>query len=141
MTHSSLNGSSHHRRSNPGHPESLGVARLEPHEVTEVIRVRGEGESVTWFKELSAEQRGTLVSQLHDIVGSLKDDAALPEVEQPMVAGTTGRGGKSTDARFDKTTLYLTKTTKLGAQRQLLGTKSDLSILVNLLLNDWLKRR
>jgi len=59
-----------------------------------------------------------------------------PDVQTPEQP--SGRGGKSSNAAFEKTTLYLQKDVKLNAQRQLLGTDEDLSTLMNRLLSEWL---
>jgi hypothetical protein len=48
------------------------------------------------------------------------------------------RGGKSSNAAFEKTTMYLEKEMKLNVQRRLLGTDEDMSSLVNRLLSEWL---
>lgn len=60
-----------------------------------------------------------------------------PPVEVPPEP-IRGRGGKSSSAAYDKTTLYLDRQVKLAAQRRLLGSEEDMSTLITRLLSEWL---
>ena len=51
-----------------------------------------------------------MVSNFREKAGEVQQEAATPE-------STTGRGGKSSNTAFEKTTLYLEKDIKLRAQR------------------------
>lgn len=73
-----------------------------------------------------------MVSTFREKAGEVQQEAAVPEA-------VSGRGGKSSNTAFEKTTLYLEKDVKLKAQRQLLGSGEDLSTLANRLLADWLE--
>lgn len=81
---------------------------------------------------MSKPSRFGMVSNFREKAGEVQQEAATPE-------STTGRGGKSSNTAFEKTTLYLEKDIKLRAQRQLLGSGEDLSTLANRLLADWLE--
>jgi hypothetical protein len=84
--------------------------------------------------------RFAMVSQFRE--HAAETPAPTFEVTAPAPEGiaepTRGRGGKSSSASFDKTTLYLDKQVKLAAQRRLLGTEEDMSTLITRLLSEWL---
>lgn len=72
-----------------------------------------------------------MVSNFREKAGEETQTGGVPE-------SGTGRGGKSSNAAFEKTTMYLEKEMKLKVQRRLLGTDEDMSSLVNRLLSEWL---
>ena len=80
---------------------------------------------------MSKPSRFGMVSNFREKAGEVLQEPVAPEP-------TSGRGGKSSNTAFEKTTLYLEKDVKLRAQRQLLGSGEDLSTLTNRLLAEWL---
>lgn len=82
---------------------------------------------------MSKPSRFGMVSTFREKAGEVPQEPAVPEP-------ASGRGGKSSNTAFEKTTLYLEKDVKLKAQRQLLGSGEDLSTLTNRLLIEWLDR-
>jgi len=82
---------------------------------------------------VSKPSRFGMVSNFREKAGEVPQDPAPPE---PV----SGRGGKSSNMAFEKTTLYLEKDVKLRTQRKLLGSGEDLSTLANRLLAEWLDR-
>lgn len=80
---------------------------------------------------MSKPSRFGMVSSFREKAGEVPQDKAAQEPRN-------GRGGKSSNTAFEKTTLYLEKETKLKVQRRLLGSDEDLSTLINRLLSEWL---
>lgn len=80
---------------------------------------------------MSKPSRFGMVSNFREKAGEVQQELTTPEA-------VGGRGGKSSNTAFEKTTLYLEKDVKLKAQRKLLGSGEDLSTLANRLLSDWL---
>ena len=81
---------------------------------------------------MSKPSRFGMVSNFREKAGEVQQETAQPE---PV----SGRGGKSSNTAFEKTTIYLEKDVKLKAQRRLLGSGEDLSTLTNRLLAEWIK--
>ena len=81
---------------------------------------------------MSKPSRFGMVSNFREKAGEVLQETPAPE-------SSAGRGGKSSNTAFEKTTLYLEKDVKLKAQRRLLGSGEDLSTLANRLLTEWLE--
>jgi len=83
--------------------------------------------------------RFAMVSQFRETAAETPAAAAEPvAAPESLPEPTRGRGGKSSSAAFDKTTLYLDRQVKLAAQRRLLGSEEDMSTLITRLLSEWL---
>lgn len=80
---------------------------------------------VSQFREHAAEAPASTVTEV------------APLLETPPEP-IRGRGGKSSSAAFDKTTLYIDRQVKLAIQRRLLGSKEDMSTLITRLLSECL---
>lgn len=81
---------------------------------------------------MSKPSRFEMVSSFREKAGEVPQDTTVQELRN-------GRGGKSSNTAYEKTTLYLEKEVKLQIQRRLLGSEEDLSTLTNRLLSEWLK--
>ena len=80
---------------------------------------------------MSKPSRFKMVSSFREKAGEVAQETTAPETPG-------GRGGKSSNTAFEKTTLYLEKEVKLKVQRRLLGSEEDLSTLTTRLLSGWL---
>jgi len=83
--------------------------------------------------------RFAMVSQFRETAAETPAAVVQPvTAAEPLPEPTRGRGGKSSNAAFDKTTLYLDRQVKLATQRRLLGSEEDMSTLITRLLSEWL---